>query len=101
MTHPTSIPAALDAYDEGELATYGAADYAQRLVFTGGKDRWRKVLVIALREMAADGIEGLTWAHVDLLRDSASEFETRSGNVPAFAQLHALADLIASYLPPR
>lgn len=60
----------------------------------------RPAAAIAVINMIG-GRSRFTWEMVDALRGIAEDYEHRGLETDPLAELHAIADLIASYLPPR
>jgi hypothetical protein len=60
-----------------------------------------KAIAVANANYPDDDPRKITWAMVDQLRVCAEEFETSSKSHTCYRGLRRLADILASYLPPR
>lgn len=98
------IPPALTEAELRDAEAFGYVDAIERIAFTGGPDRMRKVIALALRAEVENGTPPtLTWAHVDALRAVSWNHDPGTNTqLAADEQIcRALASLIAALLPAR
>ena len=80
-----------------------AEEWKRRITISEACDRYSEAAVIALANAALpdDDSRKITWAMVEALRGCAGDFETSSKSHSCYRNLHRIADVLASYLPPR